>query len=112
MARESLTDGLRLARICGAVPLGRETDSELSLLGSRTRRVIRAGAEELTAAERRVARLAADGYSNQQIADALVVSIRTVEAHLAHVYQKLDIKSRRQLAAALSGGAPASAPAR
>jgi DNA-binding CsgD family transcriptional regulator len=110
--RETLTRGLRLARTCGAVPLGREADSELSLLGSRTRRVIRSGTEELTAAERRVAALAADGYSNQQIADALVVSIRTVEAHLAHVYQKLNIKSRRQLAAALSGGAPASAPTR
>jgi DNA-binding CsgD family transcriptional regulator len=108
-SRDCLTQGLRLARVCGAVPLAREADAELTVLGSRSRRILRSGAAELTAGERRVADLAARGHSNQQIADALVVSIRTVEAHLAHTYQKLDITSRRELVGAL--GPDAALPA-
>jgi DNA-binding CsgD family transcriptional regulator len=100
-ARETLTASLRLARACGALPLAKLIDEELAVSGSRSRRVLRSGGDALTASERRTAALAADGYTNQQIADALVVSVRTVETHLAHVYQKLDVTSRRQLPAAL-----------
>ncbi len=114
-ARETLTGGLRLARVSGAVPLAREADIELRVLGSRSRRSVRSGVDELTVSERRVAELAADGYSNQQIAEALVISIRTVEAHLARTYQKLDISGRREIAAALgrasADGHPAQARA-
>ncbi|MBB3675488.1 DNA-binding NarL/FixJ family response regulator [Modestobacter versicolor] len=52
----------------------------------------------LTSREEEVARQAAQGASNQEIADRLVVSVRTVETHLAHVYAKLGISGRRQLA--------------
>lgn len=100
-AREDLEEGLRLARVCGAVPLARAADEELTVLGSRARRVTRAGADGLTASEHRVAALAAGGYSNRQIADALVLSVRTVETHLAHCYQKLGIEGRRQIAEVL-----------
>jgi ATP/maltotriose-dependent transcriptional regulator MalT len=100
--RETLTRALRLARVCGAVPLAREADAELTVLGSRSRRALRSGLDELTASERRVADLAASGYSNQQIAEALVVSVRTVETHLARAYQKLEITSRRELTRVLS----------
>ncbi len=110
-AREILTHGLRLARVCGAVPLAREADAELTVLGSRSRRMVRAGVAELTASERRVAELAANGLANQQIAEALVVSVRTVETHLAHTYQKLDISSRRALAGALGRTPPGEAQA-
>ncbi|HOZ58652.1 MAG TPA: helix-turn-helix transcriptional regulator, partial [Nakamurella multipartita] len=52
----------------------------------------------LTAQELVVARLAADGLSNRQIAGELVVSIKTVEYHLRNAFAKLGITSRRQLA--------------
>ena len=46
--------------------------------------------------------LAADGLANKEIAQSLVVSIRTVELHLEHAYAKLGIRSRAQLARRLS----------
>jgi DNA-binding CsgD family transcriptional regulator/tetratricopeptide (TPR) repeat protein len=66
----------------------------------------RPGAQgELTPTERRVAHLAAEGLSNNEIARTLFVSVHTVEAHLAHVFAKLGIRSRSQLAGRLSGEA-------
>jgi DNA-binding NarL/FixJ family response regulator len=59
---------------------------------------------ELTPAERRVAELAADGLANKEIAQALFVSVKTVEGHLSHVYVKLGVRSRAQLARRLSPG--------
>jgi DNA-binding NarL/FixJ family response regulator len=44
-----------------------------------------------------VARLAAEGRSNREVADELVVSIKTVEFHLRNAFQKLAVTSRRQL---------------
>lgn len=55
----------------------------------------------LTAAEQRVARLAASGLTNREIADQLVVTVKAVEWHLSHVYRKLGISSRASLAGAL-----------
>jgi DNA-binding CsgD family transcriptional regulator len=55
----------------------------------------------LTAREREIAALAGRGLSNREIADRLVVSLRTVENHLARVFVKLGIASRRELADAL-----------
>jgi DNA-binding CsgD family transcriptional regulator len=51
----------------------------------------------LTPTEERVARLAADGLSNKEIAANLFVTVHTVETHLSHVYAKLGIRSRGQL---------------
>ena len=59
------------------------------------------GLESLTASERRVAELAAQDHPNKEIAQALFVTVKTVEVHLSSVYRKLGIASRRQLAAAL-----------
>jgi DNA-binding CsgD family transcriptional regulator len=61
------------------------------------------GAEALTPSERRVAELAAEGRGNQEIAQTLFVTAKTVENHLGRAYRKLGISSRRELAAALSG---------
>lgn len=52
---------------------------------------------ELTPSEQRVAELAADGMTNRDIAKALFISPKTVEANLARIYRKLDIHSRAQL---------------
>jgi DNA-binding NarL/FixJ family response regulator len=59
-------------------------------------------AGELTPAEQRVAGLAAEGLANKEIAQRLVVSVRTVELHLKHAYEKLGISSRAQLARRLA----------
>ena len=50
--------------------------------------------------------MAAEEFSNKEIAQALFVTVKTVEVHLSRVYRKLDVESRRQLADALA--APAS----
>jgi DNA-binding CsgD family transcriptional regulator len=105
-ARGPLRDGLAVARACGALPLAERAHDELVATGARPRKIVRAGLEALTSSERRVARMAADGMPNKEIAQALFVTVRTVEAHLHHAYQKLDISSREQLAAALRGTEP------
>jgi DNA-binding NarL/FixJ family response regulator len=61
-----------------------------------------AGTAGLTRRELEIARMAAQGMSDRDIAAALVVSIRTVESHLAAAYRKLGIGSRRGLATALA----------
>lgn len=55
------------------------------------------GANDLTPREREISRLAAGGLSNRQIADQLLVSVRTVENILHHVYEKLSIPGRQGL---------------
>ena len=57
------------------------------------------GWQSLTATELTVSGLVADGLSNPQIGERLFVSRRTVQTHLAHVFTKLDLSSRAQLAA-------------
>jgi DNA-binding CsgD family transcriptional regulator len=55
--------------------------------------------------EREVASLAAAGMTNQEIADRLVISVRTVTSHLDHIYSRLGIGSRAQLERFLELGA-------
>ena len=55
--------------------------------------------DALTKAERAVAELVAEGLTSRQIAEQLFVSPRTVDAHLSHIYRKLEIASRAKLAA-------------
>ncbi|MEV6400059.1 helix-turn-helix transcriptional regulator [Streptomyces sp. NPDC051907] len=61
------------------------------------------GAAQLTEAELRLAVLVGEGASNQEAAAKLFVSVKTVEARLTRIYQKLDVRSRAQLATALRG---------
>ena len=96
-AREPLLAALDLADRCGAMRLAERARTELRATGARPRRAQLSGADALTPAERRVAGMAADGMSNPQIAQALFVTINTVEGHLRHVYQKLSISSRTEL---------------
>jgi DNA-binding CsgD family transcriptional regulator len=54
--------------------------------------------------EGRVADLAMQGLSNKEIAQALFVTVHTVEVHLSHAYAKLGVRSRTQLAGRLAAG--------
>jgi DNA-binding CsgD family transcriptional regulator len=62
---------------------------------------------ELTESERRAAELAASGLANKQIAQALFVSVHTVERHLTRAYAKLGVRSRSQLPRVLAARQPA-----
>ena len=101
-ALEPLRRGLDLASRCGALVLATQAREELIAAGARPRRERIGGLESLTASELRVARMAADGMTNREIAQALFVTRRTVETHLGHAYQKLDVSSREQLPNALA----------
>ena len=96
-AREPLRYGLDLAQRCGAVPLAERAMREAKLAGARPRRTAMHGLDSLTARERQVAGLAAEGLSNRDIAETLVVTVKTVEWHLKHSYRKLGVSSRHEL---------------
>jgi DNA-binding CsgD family transcriptional regulator len=96
-ARDPLRRALELADACGAGPLAEFTRSELYASGARPRTEAVSGTGALTASERRVADLAAEGNSNRDIAQTLFVTPKTVEVHLSNAYRKLGIRSRREL---------------
>jgi DNA-binding CsgD family transcriptional regulator len=102
-ARDPLRAGYDLARECGADGLAETARLELAASGIRLRRERLTGAESLTASERRIGDLAATGASNAEIAQALFVTVKTVEMHLTHAYRKLDITKRAELPRALTG---------
>ena len=79
--REGPTDTEPLRR-CQAQPQPGQTRRELGL----------------TAAEFAVARAVAKGLTNKETADELYLSVKTIEFHLSHIYMKLGIHSRRELA--------------
>jgi DNA-binding CsgD family transcriptional regulator len=104
-ARKHLREGVDLAHRCGATALVARGNEELAATGAHPRSVMLSGLESLTASERRVAQMAAEEAGNKEIAQALFVTVKTVEVHLSRVYRKLDIESRRQLAGALAAPA-------
>jgi len=100
-AREHLRRGLDLAHRNGALALAERAREELIIAGARPRRDALRGRDSLTASEHRITALAAQGRTNNQIAQALFITSRTVETHLTSAYSKLGISSRRELATAL-----------
>ncbi len=100
-AREPLREALELAHRSGAAPLEERARTELAATGARPRKAVFTGVESLTPSELRVARMAADEMTNREIAQALTVTAKTVETHLRHVYQKLDVAKRTELAGVL-----------
>ena len=101
-ARVPLRRALELADHCGAASLAEQARSELNAAGGRPRRTALSGVESLTASERRVADLAAEGHTNKEIAQSLYVTLKTIELHLSNSYRKLGIRSRRELGEALA----------
>jgi DNA-binding CsgD family transcriptional regulator len=85
----------------GARAFAERTRRELAATGETVRKRSEPGHDELTAQEAQIARMAAAGQTNPEIGAELFISSRTVEWHLAKVYLKLGIGSRRELAQAL-----------
>ncbi len=105
-ARAPLRRGLDLSQRGGATALAARAEAELAATGARARHLILTGLESLTPSERRVADLAASGLTTREIGTTLFVTPKTVEYHLRHIYQKLDVSSRAQLADALAKAEP------
>jgi DNA-binding CsgD family transcriptional regulator len=105
-ARAALEEAIEILDSMGARLWAGRARAELGRIGGRAR------SDGLTPTEQRVADLVAEGRSNKEVAEALFVSVRTVEANLTRVYAKLGIRSRTELAAsrATSGG-PSRSPA-
>jgi DNA-binding CsgD family transcriptional regulator len=101
-AREPLREGMDIAHRCGATALAGSAREELQATGARPRTAVLTGVESLTASELRVARMAAEGMGNREIAQALFVTRKTIEGHLSNSYRKLDIGSREELPGALA----------
>ena len=96
-ARSPLREALDFAVRGGATALASAARVELLASGARPRRDELRGRDALTASERRIAMLASEGRSNREIAQALFVTVRTVETHLTHAYSKLGIERREHL---------------
>jgi DNA-binding CsgD family transcriptional regulator len=110
-AREQLrTAHDTFARI-GAEAFAERARRELLATGETVRRRMAETLYELTAQEAQVARLAVDGCTNPEIGAQLFISPRTVEYHLRKVFTKLDIRSRKDLRAALRHASQAGVPA-
>jgi DNA-binding CsgD family transcriptional regulator len=92
-ARSSLGEALEAFERLGARLWTERARAELARVSGRRA----GGSGELTPTEARVAELAAGGLSNKEIAEALFVSVHTVESHLSHAYSKLGVRSRSQL---------------
>ncbi len=101
-AREQLEQALDLAHRLGVRRIANQAREELLAAGAKPRRDAITGRDSLTAGELRVARLAAEGMTNREIAQALFITTRTAKVHLNRAYRKLEITRRGQLATALS----------
>jgi DNA-binding CsgD family transcriptional regulator len=109
-AAPPLREGLELADRMGATRLLTTARHELRALGLRPRRSAVSGPGSLTPTEHRVAELAASGLTNRQLAEALFVTVKTVETHLARAYQKLGTRSRAELTRLIGESLPGYEP--
>jgi DNA-binding CsgD family transcriptional regulator len=102
VAADHLRRALGLFETAGAKLWADRARAELGRVGLR-----RSAPTQLTASESRVAELAASGLTNREVAAQLFISAKTVEANLARIYRKLNIRSRAELGARLAAiGAP------
>jgi DNA-binding CsgD family transcriptional regulator len=100
-AREQLRIAYESLSRIGIEAFAERARRELVATGETVRKRVTETRYELTAQEAQVARLAADGHTNPEIATRLYISPRTAEYHLHKVFDKLGIRSRRSLRDAL-----------
>jgi ATP/maltotriose-dependent transcriptional regulator MalT len=103
-ARIQLRSALKRFEALGAAPWADRAAAELRATGETARKRDVSTLDELTPQELQIARLAAEGARNRDIAGRLFLSPKTVEYHLRKVFQKLEIASRTELAKVVSSG--------
>jgi DNA-binding CsgD family transcriptional regulator len=101
-ARKHLRIALEAFTSMGAEAFARRAERELLATGERARKRTVDTLDQLTPQEAQIARLAAQGDTNRDIAAQLFISPSTVEYHLRKAFRKLDVKSRTQLEDRLS----------
>jgi DNA-binding CsgD family transcriptional regulator/tetratricopeptide (TPR) repeat protein len=99
-ARESLGQALSIFEGLGAPLWAGKADREISRIA------VRSPADRLTETEGRIAALIARGHTNREVASAMFVTENTVQTHVRHIFQKLGIRSRTELAARLLPASP------
>ncbi len=102
-ARTALRSARDACDALRATPWGDTARRELRASGEVSRRPPTSAVERLTAQELEIARLAAAGLTNREIGQRLLLSHRTIGSHLYHLFPKLGVTSRGELAAALAG---------
>jgi DNA-binding CsgD family transcriptional regulator len=102
-ARAQLRTAVQMLDAIGMQAYADRARRELRAAGGTARRTSVTPVVQLTAQEAQIARLAAEGLSNPEIASRLFLSPRTVQYHLAKVFTKLGITSRGQLSRSLTG---------
>jgi DNA-binding CsgD family transcriptional regulator len=101
-AREQLRTAYELFVEFGVEAFADRARIELEATGERARRRTMETLDQLTSQETQIARLAAGGHTNREIAVRLFISASTVEYHLRKVFRKLNVRSRTQLEDRLS----------
>jgi DNA-binding CsgD family transcriptional regulator len=101
-ARKHLRTALEAFTSMGTEAFARRAERELLATGERARKRTVDTLDQLTPQETQIARLAANGHTNREIAAQLFISPSTVEYHLRKAFRKLDVKSRTQLANRMS----------
>jgi DNA-binding CsgD family transcriptional regulator len=104
-ARDRLGEAVAAFDELRAAAFAEKARAELERIGGRRR-----SDGGLTATERQIAELVAGGRSNKEVAAALFVTVKTVEANLSRIYAKLGLRSRAELARHLAAGEPAAKP--
>jgi len=92
LARDDLRAALRIFDHLGARLWSQRARDGLRRVGERA-----GTSSDLTPTEERVAALVAEGHTNREVADALFVSVKTVEANLSRIYHKMSVRSRTEL---------------
>jgi DNA-binding CsgD family transcriptional regulator len=103
-SRDQLRHAQEMFTEMGAKAFADRAGRELLATGETARKRTADGGDALTPHEARIARMARDGASNQEIADVLFVSRKTIEHHLHRIFLKLDITSRTYLDRVLPDG--------
>ena len=109
--REQLRAAYEAFSGMGADAFAERARRELFASGETVRKRTIEAIDVLTAQERQIARLCAEGHTNPEIGGQLFISPRTVEYHLSKMYSKLGVSSRRELSEALrTSGEPTTSP--